>query len=510
MKRGWDFPPDGDPGEGASNIGNTFDGSFKGRTIPEWMDPAGEGGELTVLQLQPISPARLPENPGIVCASVTNCCGKIEGAFPESQGTRYVLKVRRKDQVSKLKELDKLIDETPISIKEHPVHNFVKFVVHCREVANLSDQDIMDLLADQGVVDIRRITKKGNGDERINTPMMILTIAGKIIPQHVYFGFIRVITRPYYPAPMQCYKCWEFGHTKIRCSKKDVCGTCSGEHINTRGVLCHLPVNCYKCKINEHPVSSRKCPYYVAENNIAKLRVDRGMTYGEAKKHYELQTSHATQRETNDTVSNQMYQNFKTMEERLNKQQEEWIAQKLEWEQRFEKQQAELEMQKKKSEHYRRLYEITKAQFEQIKEQYPIEVNQTNKSHELAASSVCNNTNKPHPEQKNEQQNKQRRSRSRSENRSRGRELRPRPNRGTRDCSTRRSCTRGQSGKRSRSKNKSLQQSTIPLHTSTANSSNGSPKTKMYKEQPNLNATDPFNTPVDLPESSEDDSTMQQ
>lgn len=524
MNRRWDIPPDGDPGGGTSTAGNFFDGSFRGRTIPEWMDPTGVGGELTVLQLQPVEPAKLPENPGIVCVSVTSCCGKIEGAFPEHKGNSYVLKVRKKEQVQQLKELKKLTDGTPVSIKEHPIHNFVKFVVHCRAVVNLSDQAVMDLLSGQGIVELRRITKKGNGEERINTPMLILTIAGNIVPQYVYLGFLRVETRRYYPSPMQCFKCWDFGHTKTRCSKKDVCGTCSGEHVIVRGVFCHLPAKCYKCGSEEHPVSSRRCPLYVTENEIAKLRVDNGMSYDAAKKHYELQRSHAAQKANKEAESNKKFEDFaKMMEDRLNKQNEELVAQRKEWERRFEEQQMELEKQRKESDYYRNLYETTKTQFDQMKSQYTALLKETNKNasknHELPALPVNGATDQPTEstnqitaKQINEKSTIERRSRSRSRsrNRSRGRKLRPRPNKSSRDSSAKRSRTRGQSAKRSRSKGRSPHQTSKQTCSSIVDSGNKSSKAKVDKQQSESNKSDSFIMPKDPFESSkDDDSTMQ-
>lgn len=219
MKSGWDLPPVGDPGGGAKS-GNRIDGSYRGRTLPEWMDPQNVYGPLTILRLKPVDPAKLPNNPVVVSSSVTQCCGLIEGAFPENRGSQYALKIRKPEQVAQLKALKELNDHTPICIDEHPIHNYVKCVINSPEVVNLPEDVIKGILDSQGISSARRITRKGNGDERVNTPMVILTVYGTAIPEFVYLGYLRLQTRPFYPAPMQCYKCWDFGHTKMRCVKR--------------------------------------------------------------------------------------------------------------------------------------------------------------------------------------------------------------------------------------------------------------------------------------------------
>lgn len=50
-------------------------------------------------------------------------------------------------------------------------------------------------------------------------------------PSHIDFGYIRSKTRLYYPAPIQCYNWWCFGHTSKRCQQShSTCGTCSKDH----------------------------------------------------------------------------------------------------------------------------------------------------------------------------------------------------------------------------------------------------------------------------------------
>lgn len=434
MKPGWGFPPDGDPGGGAIG-GNTIDGSYRGRTVPEWMDPQNVHGPLTILRLQPVDPAVLPKNPTVVSLSVTQCCGLIEGAFPEKRGTRYALKVRRPEQVEQLKAMKELYDHTPICIDEHPIHNNVKCVIHNYEVVDLSEAEVKDILAWQGVSSVKRITRKGDGENRINTPMLILTVTGTAIPQHVYLGYIRVETRPYYPAPMQCYKCWEFGHTKLRCAKNEICGTCAGDHEVVRGVSCRLTPHCPKCKSYEHAASSKKCPVYVAENEIARMRVDQGLTYEAAKKIYERKhTSSQSGNASNSGVNQEILKRLAEMDERLNRKDKEMEEQKEEWNRKLQDQQVITDRLQHDLNMYKNLYRTTKTQLNEVTHKYNELLKETGRAVQsvgLPASQVAEDScrsSKPNSKDSKQQQkqNKNRKSRSRSRSRDHKKNEKPR------------------------------------------------------------------------------------
>lgn len=280
-----EFPSFGDPGGGSSNF---FDGDFAGARLPNYMDPEGTYGAIQVLRMEATS-GRLPNDPFLLRSSVEKCVGaKIDGAFPEGKdGITYALKIRSKNQISKLLRLTSLSDGTGIKIIEHPTLNVCRCVVNCQSVAGLDDKTIEEGLADQGVRNIRRITRR-NGDKVENTSTIVLTISGTVIPPNVDFGWIRCKTRPYYPAPMLCYNCWNFGHTSKRCQQtRPTCGTCSKDHVIDKETRCTAEVFCKRCDRHSHSLSSRKCPVYCKENDIQRIRVDLGISYPQARRRYE-------------------------------------------------------------------------------------------------------------------------------------------------------------------------------------------------------------------------------
>lgn len=93
----------------------------------------------------------LPDAPILLRKSVESFLGeKVDGAYPESRGASYVIKMRNKSHVEKLKRMSKLADGFPIRIVEHPVLNFSKCVINCSETRVYSDDELIDELQPQG------------------------------------------------------------------------------------------------------------------------------------------------------------------------------------------------------------------------------------------------------------------------------------------------------------------------------------------------------------------------
>lgn len=265
------------------------DGSHKGPTLPGFMDPHGMHGDLVVLKMEAVS-GKLPVHPFMIRKSVeTWINGKIDGAFPENQGITYALKVRSKWQLERLLKMTELSDRTQIKITKHVNHNTTRCVISCKDMVKIEDDDAMKYLSEQHVTDIRRITRRSaNGKDLENTPTVILTINGTKVPEYVDVGYLRCKTRPYYPSPMLCYKCYSFGHTKVRCQQpQPTCGNCAKQHVLADGERCTEPMQCTRCKSSEHAISSRRCPVYQREDAIQHIRVDKGITYPAARRLFE-------------------------------------------------------------------------------------------------------------------------------------------------------------------------------------------------------------------------------
>lgn len=249
--------------------------------------------KLAVLRLEHAEDISLPKKPFLIRQSVEKVAGKIESGYSDNGGARYTLKVSNPDQVKALLQMKELNDGTPVIVTEHQDNNVTRCVVKSRDFLFLTEEELMEELAPQGVIGMRRITRKAEDGSQEDTPSIVLTFSGQIVPEYVSFVYMRAKTSPYYPELTQCYKCWQFWHIKPDCTCEPICGTCSGPHDTVKGEICQAKPYCKKCESDEHPISSRKCPKYVIETTIARIKIDRNISYEAAKKAYEQETANS-------------------------------------------------------------------------------------------------------------------------------------------------------------------------------------------------------------------------
>lgn len=278
--------PLGDPPE------NTF-----GTLIPHWLMSHDEIGYQIVLVLQArqqtpsdsqennFSLKRLP-SPFIIGASVEQLIGRQEArkvnATKENRGTKYLLRTDARSIAEKLLTLTVLVDGTQVEVFAHNTLNSVQGIVYELDTVNDDEQEILKHLESQGVTNVRRIRKRVNNVLR-NTPLLVLTLKGAVLPQTIFFGLLRVPIRTYYPSPLLCYNCGVYGHSKNVCKGTSICLNCSKESHVAKGEQCQNPPFCLHCK-NDHSIISRDCPTYQHEKKIIHHKIDNRVSFGEARR----------------------------------------------------------------------------------------------------------------------------------------------------------------------------------------------------------------------------------
>lgn len=125
-------------------------------------------------------------------------------------------------RLSDLKFLKELIDGTKVTVTEHTRLYHAKCITTCHTLEELSEEELTEKLADQGVIGVHRLGRKGG-----KSASMVITLRGTVVPKEILFGFERCATQ----SPMQCFRCSGFGHTKARCSaEQELCRNCSKAH----------------------------------------------------------------------------------------------------------------------------------------------------------------------------------------------------------------------------------------------------------------------------------------
>jgi hypothetical protein len=154
--------------------------------------------------------------------------------------------------------------------------------VYGRELLQCTVEELNTELKGQGIVNIERaMTMKGG----ILTPngLHIITFDTNKLPSEMYIGYMRYTVRTYYPRPLRCSKCCIFGHSRKRCEKnEEACRTCKRAiHI---GFPCAKDETyCRNCEQEGHGSFDKECPKYLQELAIVRVKVDRNISYGQAR-----------------------------------------------------------------------------------------------------------------------------------------------------------------------------------------------------------------------------------
>lgn len=296
-------------------------GAHNDRTLPAWMDLEGDHGVLVILQMKTTTEGKpLPKNPFTIAKTVQQIAGKIASAHIENRGMSMALKVRSDKQAAKLKSLKQLIDGTDVVVTDHPTLNQVRCVVSCSQAIGMTEEELVNELKDQRVTAVRKFTRLVNG-ARQETASMVLTIQGTVKPEFVYFGFQRCEARLYIPAPMMCYNCYEYGHSKAKCGNQPVCRHCSTTHelqTNEEGKqVCDRQAFCKNCK-GGHSPSAKTCPRFIEESEIAKIRTEQQISFNEARQKVAAKSA-------SSTFANTVNQNFTPIEPRTRVQESELV-----------------------------------------------------------------------------------------------------------------------------------------------------------------------------------------
>lgn len=220
------------------------------------------------------------KNPFLIGKTIAKV-GKIEELRSIRGGESYIAKCASSQQATALTKITQLVDGTTMKCSLHEHMNKSKCVVFVPEVLEVPENELQTELEGQKVCEVKRITKFNNG-VTTPTPLLILTISSTTPPSCINFGGLRIGTRRYYPTPMRCQTCLKFGHTKARCKDKIRCKKCSQEHTNEN---CSNDSYCINCKGNHVP-TSRNCPCFKRETEITKMKIDRNISFPEAKKLY--------------------------------------------------------------------------------------------------------------------------------------------------------------------------------------------------------------------------------
>ena len=117
------------------------------------------------------------------------------------------------------------------------------------DVDDIPEQEIQSELESQGVVSVKRFTKKRN-DTIEPTNTYLLTFCMPTLPTNILVGLNQMKIDMFIPNPLRCIKYQRFGHGQTTCKGCDTCFKCDEE--GRDGKSCQKSQKkSKKCKLKE-------------------------------------------------------------------------------------------------------------------------------------------------------------------------------------------------------------------------------------------------------------------
>lgn len=118
----------------------------------------------------------------------------------------------------------------------------------------------------------------GGEEDRVPTESVIATFAGRSCPSEIKVWPLLFRVEPLKPRPLQCHKCWRYGHSQGGCKSTARCRRCGEGHADSE---CTGDVQCCLCG-EAHAPDSVSCVARAQEENIVEIIEKRRCSRGEA------------------------------------------------------------------------------------------------------------------------------------------------------------------------------------------------------------------------------------
>ena len=172
---------------------------------------------------------------------------------------------RQGHMVSKLKNTI-MIKE----VKPHYSFSYAKGVVFSQDLYDLSDEELLEMCDDK-VWKVFKVPR---------SKMIIFTFNTEGVPDYVYIDRERFRVRPYKHRPLQCFKCFGYGHSSKVCTRDQLCAACS---LQKHEGECTNPILCINCK-GKHNARHKECESLKIEMAAIEKAHAEHLSIGQAKR----------------------------------------------------------------------------------------------------------------------------------------------------------------------------------------------------------------------------------
>ncbi|XP_055590314.1 uncharacterized protein LOC129759678 [Uranotaenia lowii] len=238
--------------------------------------------EPRFLRIKPTDGSSLKDvSPFLLTRTIESCAGKMLQAWMNNRVGEFCVQVQNRtceNKLLKLTRVDTGSSSIPVQVKSYDNLNQSKIVISCQQLIDSDEEEILQELKDQNVVAVYRIKRKEK-ENLVNTPALVLTVDSKCPPEYIKLGWMKCRTRKYYPRPTRCFTCLQFGHISAECKADKICQNCAGPFHEK----CNQPAKCACCQ-EDHPTLSNECSKMKEEQLIVKVKIDRNISFLEARR----------------------------------------------------------------------------------------------------------------------------------------------------------------------------------------------------------------------------------
>lgn len=143
-----------------------------------------------------------------------------------------------------------------------------------------------DLECNVPIMEVKRMTKRGDDGERVPISRISVTFRSNELPEKVRFFCCVSKVIPFIPRVVLCLKCLRFGHQQDNCRGTRRCDKCTERHEDgTDSSVCQKEEVCAHCKSHGHNSRDVNCPERKRQFDIKTLMSKRNLTYTEASQH---------------------------------------------------------------------------------------------------------------------------------------------------------------------------------------------------------------------------------
>ena len=163
-------------------------------------------------------------------------------------------------------------DDIVSTVTPHKTFNTARGVVYCSDLHQFEESEILKRCPKE-IISVRKLKGTNNAIQ--------LTFFSHFLPEYVKISRIPLRVKKFKQRPVQCRRCFEYGHINERCNTTARCYICSGMH--ALDGQCTKEKYCFHCN-GAHSPNWRECPFYKFEQDVLEVASNEHISFGAAKR----------------------------------------------------------------------------------------------------------------------------------------------------------------------------------------------------------------------------------